>query len=431
MLSNPLRVAVAGLGNVGVGVVKILEKHKELIADRAGREIVITTVCARNKNVDRGIDLSSYEWVDDATQLADMDNVDIVIELIGGEDGVALMSAKNTLNNSKSFVTANKAMIAHHGCELADMAQKNDVALRFEAAVAGGIPIIKAIGEGLAANELNLVYGIMNGTTNYMLSQMEARGLSYTDILAETEELGYLEADPALDLDGIDAAHKLAILSSVAFGTKTDFDNIHIEGIRNIETVDIEYAKELGYRIKLLGITKYEDGNLSQRVHPVMIDRNLPIAGVMDGFNAIVVDGDFIDRTFYQGRGAGEGPTASAVVADIIDIARGHKGPAFFKPTEKLVAANPVSINQRLGEYYIRLHVQDEAGVIADITASLTLANVSVKTMLQKGNERDGTVYVIMLTHDIRETAMKDALNRINELPSVIETPLSIRIEKL
>ena len=282
-MSNPLRVAVAGLGNVGVGVVKILEKHKELIADRAGREIVITTVCARNKNVDRGVDLSSYEWVDDATQLAAMDNVDIVIELIGGEDGVALKVAKNTLNNSKSFVTANKAMIAHHGCELADLAQENDVALRFEAAVAGGIPIIKAIGEGLAANELNLVYGIMNGTTNYMLSQMEARGLSYTEILAETEELGYLEADPALDLDGIDAAHKLAILSSVAFGTKTDFDNIHIEGIRNIETVDIEYAKELGYRIKLLGITKYEEGNLSQRVHPVMIDRNLPIAGVMDG----------------------------------------------------------------------------------------------------------------------------------------------------
>ncbi|MEZ5757212.1 MAG: homoserine dehydrogenase [Emcibacteraceae bacterium] len=430
-MSNPLKVAVAGLGNVGVGVVKILEKHKQLIADRAGREIIITTVCARNHNADRGVDLSHYKWVSDASTLADQDDVDIVVELIGGEEGVAYETAINTLKNTKSLVTANKAMIAHHGTVLADLAQENNVALRFEAAVAGGIPIIKAIGEGLAANELNLVYGIMNGTTNYMLSQMEARGLSYNEILAETEQLGYLEADPSLDLDGIDAAHKLAILSSVAFGTKTDFDNVYIEGIRNIETVDIKYGKELGYRIKLLGITKYENGNLSQRVHPVMIDRKLPIAGVMDGFNALVVDGDFIDRTFYQGRGAGEGPTASAVVADLIDIARGHTGPAFFKPASKLVAANPVSIDQRKGAYYIRLHVKDEAGVIADITTSLKQANVSVKTMLQKGTELDGTVYVVLATHETTETAMNEALKRISEYSSVIEAPLSIRIEKL
>tara|TARA_R110002096_G_scaffold428927_1_gene641176 strand:- start:3344 stop:4636 length:1293 start_codon:yes stop_codon:yes gene_type:complete len=430
-VSSPLKIAVAGLGNVGVGVVKILEQHKKLIADRAGREIVITTVCARNHNVDRGVDLSPYNWVGDARILPDRDDVDIVVELIGGEDGVAFETAKNTLNQSKSLVTANKAMIAHHGTELADLAQNNDVALRFEAAVAGGIPIIKAIGEGLAANELSLVYGIMNGTTNYMLSQMEARGLSYDEILAETEELGYLEADPSLDLDGIDAAHKLAILSSVAFGTKTDFDNVYIEGIRKIETVDIEHGRELGYRIKLLGITKYENGNLSQRVHPVMIDRDLPIAGVMDGFNALVVDGDYIDRTFYQGRGAGEGPTASAVVADLIDIARGHNGPAFFKPASKLVAANPISINQRKGAYYVRLQVKDEAGVIADITSGLKQANVSVETMLQKGSEQDGTAYVVLITHETSETAMKDALNRINEFSSVIETPMSIRIEKL
>ncbi|MBT5073937.1 MAG: homoserine dehydrogenase [Kordiimonadaceae bacterium] len=430
-MSESLKVAVAGLGNVGVGVVKILEEHKELIAERAGREIVIKAVCARNHNVDRGVDLSGYIWVADATTLADMDDVDIVVELIGGEDGIAFEAAKNTLNKKKSLVTANKAMVAHHGAELADLAQDNGVALRYEAAVAGGIPIIKAIGEGLAANKLSQVYGIMNGTTNYMLTHMESRGLSYDEILEEVEELGYLEADPALDLDGIDAAHKLAILSSVAFGTKTDFDNVYIEGIRKIQGVDIEYAKELGYRIKLLGMTKFEDGNLSQRVHPVMIDRNLPIAGVMDGFNALVVDGDYIDRTFYQGRGAGEGPTASAVVADIIDIARGHSGPAFFKPAAKLVSANPVSINARKGAYYVRLHVKDEAGVIADITAGLKSASVSVETMLQKGSEQDGTVYVVITTHETTETAIKDALNRINELSSVIENPLSIRIENL
>lgn len=430
-MSEPLKIAIAGLGNVGVGVVKILEEHGELIAERSGREIIITTVCARNQNADRGVDLSPYRWVGDAATLCDMDNVDIVVELIGGEDGIAYETAKNTLNNQKSLVTANKAMIAHHGAELADLAQENNVALRFEAAVAGGIPIIKVIGEGLAANKLSQVYGIMNGTTNYMLSQMEATGKSYDVILQETDALGYLEADPALDLDGIDAAHKLAILSSVAFGTKTDFENVYIEGIRNIQTIDIEYAKELGYRIKLLGMTKYEDGNLSQRVHPVMIDRSLPIAGVMDGFNALVVDGDYIDRTFYQGRGAGEGPTASAVVADLIDIARNHNGPAFFKPAAKLIPAKPVSINSRKGAYYVRLQVKDEAGVSDDITAGLKKAGVSVKTMLQKDTVQDGSAYVVITTEGTTETAMKDALNRINELSSVIETPLSIRIEIL
>lgn len=430
-MSGSLKVAVAGLGNVGVGVVKILEQHRELIAERAGQEIQISAVSARSKNKDRGIDLSPYQWVENAVDMANLDDIDIVVELIGGEDGIAYELSKNTLKNSKSLVTANKAMVAHHGAGLADLAQDNQVALRFEAAVAGGIPIIKAIGEGLAANELSLVYGIMNGTTNYMLTHMESRGLTYAEILKEVGELGYLEADPALDLDGIDAAHKLAILSSVAFGTKTDFENVYIEGIRNIDAVDIKYGKELGYRIKLLGITKFKNGNLSQRVHPVMIDRELPISGVMDGFNAIVVDGDFIDRTFYQGRGAGEGPTASAVVADLIDIARGHNGPAFFKPSSKMIAANPVSINERGGAYYLRLHVEDRAGVIADISTALKQSSVSVKTMLQKGTEQDGTVYVVMETHDTSEVAMKNALTRIKELSSVIEAPQSIRIEKL
>ncbi len=430
-MSKPLRVAIAGLGNVGVGVVKILEEHKDLIAERAGRKILIGAVSARNKNQDRGVDLSLYQWVDNASEMADLDDIDIVIELIGGENGIAYDIAHKTLDNSKALVTANKAMIAHHGVTLAKLAEKNKVALRFEAAVAGGIPIIKAIGEGLAANKLSLVYGIMNGTTNYMLTHMERRGLTYAEILKEVEELGYLEADPALDLDGIDAAHKLAILSSVAFGTKTDFNNVYIEGIRNIDAVDIKYGKELGYRIKLLGITRFVEGKLSQRVHPVMIDRKLPIAGVMDGFNALVVDGDYIDRTFYQGRGAGEGPTASAVVADLIDIARGHNGPAFFKPSSSLVAASPTSINERKGAYYIRLHVEDRSDVIADITTALKQSDVSVETMLQKGTQKDGSIFVVIATHETTEKAMKDALSSIKELSSLIEAPQSIRIEKL
>lgn len=430
-MSTPLKVAVAGLGNVGVGVVKILEQHKELIKDRAGREIQITAVSARSKTQDRSVDLSPYNWVDNAADMADITDIDIVIELIGGEDGIAYTLSQNTLKNGKSLVTANKAMVAHHGAELADLAQDNNVALRYEAAVAGGIPIIKAIGEGLAANELTQVYGIMNGTTNYMLTHMESRGLSYDEILAEVEELGYLESDPALDLDGIDAAHKLAILSSVAFGTKTDFDNVYVEGIRKIQGIDIEYSKELNFRIKLLGITKYENGTLSQRVHPVMIDRDLPISSVMDGFNALVVDGDYIDRTFYQGRGAGEGPTASAVVADLIDIARGHTGAAFFKPASKLVAAEPVSINQRKGEYYIRIFANDETGVMADITSALKAAGVSIDQMIQKPANSSGKVYVAIATHETTETALRDALNRINELSVVLEPTMSIRIEKL
>ncbi len=430
-MNEPLKIAVAGLGNVGIGVVKILKKHKQLIMERAGREVKIIAVSAKSRKKERGVDLTQFEWVEDAREFANMDTVDVIVELIGGEDGIAYELCRNSLSNEKSVVTANKAMIAHRGAELASLAQDKNVSLRFEAAVAGGIPIIKAIGEGLAANELNLVYGIMNGTTNYMLSQMEATGRSYDEILSETAALGYLEADPALDLDGIDAAHKLAILSSVAFGVKTDFENIYIEGIRKIETIDIDYAKELGFRIKLLGITKYQGGKLSQRVHPVMIDKKLPIAQVMDGFNALVVDGDFIDKTFYQGRGAGEGPTASAVVADLIDIARGNKVHAFYKPADKLVAATSVSIDQHEGEYYIRLHVTDTTGVIADIAIILKEASISLDSMIQKGTQQDGSVFVIMVTHDTTETIMKDTLNRINNLPSVIDTPLSIRIEKL
>lgn len=422
---------MAGLGNVGVGVVKILEEHKDLITDRAGREITIAAVSARSKSQDRGIDLSPYTWVDNAVDMADMDDVDIVAELIGGEEGIAYNLSQNTLKNGKSLVTANKAMVAHHGAILSTLAQDNNVALRYEAAVGGGIPIIKTIGEGLAANKLSQVYGIMNGTTNYMLTHMESRGLSYDEILEEVTELGYLESDPALDLDGIDAAHKLAILSSVAFGTKTDFDNVYIEGIRKIEGIDIENAKEFGFRIKLLGITKYENGTLSQRVHPVMIDRSLPISSVMDGFNALVVDGDYIDRTFYQGRGAGEGPTASAVVADLIDIARGHVGPAFFKPTSKLVKAKPVSINERRGAYYVRIMTNDVAGVLADITVEMKKASVSVDNMLQKPAGEDGKVYVAIATHETTETAMKDAVNRIDELSVVLQPSMSIRIEKL
>ncbi|NOZ65957.1 MAG: homoserine dehydrogenase [Alphaproteobacteria bacterium] len=430
-MMKPLKIAIAGLGTVGVGVVKILENHKQMIADRTGRAIEIVAVSASNRGRDRGIDISGYDWSDNALDFAGRDDVEIVVELIGGSDGVAAALAQQSLSNGKSFVTANKALIAHHGTALAACAEENDVALRFEASVAGGIPIIKSIGEGLAANRINKVYGILNGTTNYMLTQMEATGKDYGEILEETKLLGYLEADPALDLDGIDAAHKLAILSSVAFGVKTSFDNVYMEGIRRIKLVDIEYARELGYRIKLLGISSLSKAGLEQRVHPCLVPKSAPIAIVDNGFNAVVVDGDPLERTFYEGRGAGEGPTASAVVADIIDIARGHRGPAFFVPVAAMTDAQPISISDRFGPYYIRLHVEEQPGVIADITAALRDEDVSLHVMLQKGSEQDGTVYVVMVTHETQELRVMNALDRIDALSSVIDKPLAIRIENL
>ncbi len=427
----PLKIAIAGLGTVGVGVVKILENHKDMIAARTGRRIEIVAVSASNRSRDRGVDISGYDWVDNALDFARRDDVEIVVELIGGSDGVAKELAQQSLAQGKSFVTANKALIAHHGAELAAVSQDRNVALRFEASVAGGIPIIKSIGEGLAANRLTKVYGILNGTTNYMLTQMEATGKDYGEILEETKLLGYLEADPSLDLDGIDAGHKLAILSSVAFGVRTDFENVYMEGIRRIKLVDIEYARELGYRIKLLGISSLSEQGLEQRVHPCLVPQKTPIAYVDNGFNAVVVEGDSIDRAFFEGRGAGEGPTASAVVADIIDIARGHGGAAFFVPVDKMAQARPVSISDRVGPYYIRLHVEEKPGVIADITAALRDEDVSLHVMLQKGSEQDGSVYVIMVTHDTHEQKVMNALDQINGLSSVIDKALAIRIENL
>jgi len=430
-VTKPLKIAIAGLGTVGAGVIKILASHKEMIAARSGRAIDIVAVSASNRGRDRGVDISAYDWADNALDFAGRNDVDIVVELIGGADGIAAALARKTLASGKSFVTANKALIAHHGVELAREAQDHNVALRFEAAVAGGIPILKAIGEGLAANKLSKIYGILNGTTNYMLTQMEATGKDYSEILEETKLLGYLEADPALDLDGIDAGHKLAILSRVAFGVKTDFANVYMEGIRSITQVDIEYAKELGYRIKLLGIASLSDAGLEQRVHPCLVPIAAPIAHVDDGFNAVVVEGDFVGRTFYEGRGAGEGPTASAVVADIIDIARGQFGPAFFIPCDDMQDAVPVHISGRHGPYYIRLHVEEQPGVIADITAALRHEDVSLHVMLQKGSEQDGSVYVVMVTHAVNEQQVMNALAQINGLSSVIDKALAIRIENL
>ncbi len=423
-------LGIAGLGTVGGGVIKILEKHAGLLAARSGRSITIGGVSARDRSRDRGVDLSSYTWFDNAVDMAASDTgINVIVELIGGADGPALALAREALGNGISLVTANKALIATHGKELAALAEKTGADLRFEAAVAGGIPIIKALREGLAGNGVTSVRGILNGTCNYILTRMEREGLDFDVVLKDAQQLGYAEADPTFDIDGIDTAHKTAILAALAFGTEPDIEHLPTEGIRNIAPVDIEYAKELGYRIKLLGVVQQTSEGIETRVHPAMVPISAPLANVMDAINAVVVQGDFVGQTVYEGPGAGEGPTASAVMADIIDVARGQGGPRLGIPAGDLAVATPVPVSKHRGTYYLRLRVEDRHGVMADITKILAEEQVSIESMLQRGRASDGGVYIIMTTHEVVEASVASALERFTELECVLETPAMLRIE--
>ncbi|MBL4789260.1 MAG: homoserine dehydrogenase [Kordiimonadaceae bacterium] len=423
-----LKIAIAGLGTVGVGVVKILTQHAELMGARAGQAIEIIAISARDRSRNRGVDLTSYSWSDNLVDLAAIEDVDIIVELVGGSDGPALTLARTALAAGKSFVTANKALIAVHGRELAALAEKTGATLRFEAAVAGGIPILKSLAEGLAGNHISGLYGILNGTCNYILTRMEREGLSFGEVLADAQRLGYAEADPSFDIDGIDTAHKTAILAALAFGTAPSMD-MTIEGIRNIAPVDIDYAKELGYRIKLLGVARQTEEGVETSVHPAMVPLAAPLAKVMDALNAVVVQGDHVGETVYTGAGAGEGPTASAVVADIIDIARGNSYPAFGVPTDALKDLPAMPPGQHKGTFYVRLRVEDASGVMADITAVLARENVSIESMLQRGMAPGGGVYIILTTHLTAEAAVSSTLKHFTKLECVLETPTMIRIE--
>jgi len=423
-----LKIAIAGLGTVGVGVVKILTEHAALMSARAGQAIEIIAISARDRSRSRGVDLTSYTWCDNLVDLAAIEDVDIIVELVGGSDGPALTLARAALAAGKSFVTANKALIAVHGRELAALAEKSGGSLRFEAAVAGGIPILKSLTEGLAGNHISGLYGILNGTCNYILTRMEREGLPFGEVLADAQRLGYAEADPTFDIDGIDTAHKTAILAALAFGIAPSMD-MTIEGIRNIAPVDIDYAKELGYRIKLLGIAKQSSEGVETGVHPAMVPLAAPLAKVMDAINAVVVHGDHVGETVYTGAGAGEGPTASAVVADIIDIARGNRYPAFGVPTDALKKLPAIPTGKHKGTFYVRLRVEDRPGVMADITAVLARENVSIESMLQRGMAPGGGVYIILTTHHTAEAAVSSTLKHFTKLECVLETPTMIRIE--
>ncbi len=428
---SALRIGIAGLGTVGASTVQLLKKHAKMIESRVGQAIKVTAVSARSKTIDRGFSLDAYRWFDDPVEMTTDPDIDVIVELIGGSDGIAKALVEKSLANGKHVVTANKALIAHHGAELAGLAERADVGFYGEAAVAGGIPILKAIREGLAGNAINRVYGILNGTCNYILSEMRDTGRTFDDVLEEAQKLGYAEADPTFDVDGIDAAHKLAILAGLCFGTKVDFENVHIEGIRCITPLDLEFAEELGYGIKLLGIAAHINNEVELRVHPCMVPEDAPINHVGGSFNAVVADGDFVDSVLLEGRGAGGGPTASAVVADIIDIARGHTVPMYGAPSSDLEDAGVRDMDHHRGAYYVRFNVVDKPGVFAELAKALSDHHVSMESVLQRSRDPDQKVPVVMTTHETDEADMRKAIAQIASSDWVVEDPVLIRIEAL
>jgi homoserine dehydrogenase len=430
-VNKPLKIAIAGLGTVGGGTLKILRDHAGLLERRCGRPLVVTAVADLDRDRDRGIPLDGYTWFDDAAALVAGADAEVIVELMGGSEGAARDLCEAAIATGRHVVTANKALVAHHGTALARSAEKAGVTLAFEAAVAGGIPIVKTLREGLAGNRLSRVYGILNGTCNYILTDMRENGREFADVLAEAQALGYAEADPSFDVDGVDAAHKLTILASLAFGCEIDFGAVHIEGIRHVSLTDIRFAEELGYRIKLLGIAVRTDGGVERRVHPCMVPIAAPIAHVEGVFNAVVADGDFVDTIMQVGRGAGEKPTASAVVADLVDIARGHRTPALAVPAADLKDIPSVPMERHRGAYYIRLMVVDRPGVFADVATALRDNRVSMEAVIQRRRAPGETVPVVMTMHETEEAGMARALAQIESMNTVVEPPRMIRIESL
>ena len=426
-MTKPLRLGIAGLGTVGVGVIKIIQNKLSLLKARTGKQILISAVTAKSKTKDRGIDLSSYQWERDSVSLANREDIDVFIELIGGHEGAAKEAVEIAISKGKNVVTANKALLAHHGHELALKAEENGSILRFEAAVAGGIPVIKSLTEGLAGNSINRIMGVMNGTCNYILTRMESSGLSYEEVFSEANELGYLEADPNLDIGGIDAAHKLSILSSIAFGTEVNFNGVELEGIDKITINDIHQAADMGFRIKLLGVSQMTSSGLEQRMSPCLVPTRSPLGQLEGGTNMIVIEGDQVGQIVLRGAGAGEGPTASAVVSDISDIARGISLATFGQPAKTLKKASS-SKSQTPAPYYLRMLLHDEPGALAKITKILSQFNVSIDRMRQYGHE-DENAPVLIVTHEIKH---EDLMTAIQELPNtqVLKAqPLAIRIE--
>ena len=426
-MTKPLRLGIAGLGTVGVGVIKIIQEKLSTLEARTGKKIIISAVTARSKTKQRGINLTPYQWEKDPVSLAKRDDVDIFIELIGGHDGVAKEAVEVAIRQGKDVVTANKALLAHHGHQLALKAEENGSILRFEAAVAGGIPVIKSLTEGLAGNSINRIMGVMNGTCNYILTRMESSGLSYEEVFSEANNLGYLEADPNLDIGGIDAAHKLSILSSIAFGTEVNFNGVELDGIDKITINDIHQAADMGFRIKLLGVSQMTSSGLEQRMSPCLVPAASPLGQLEGGTNMIVIDGDQVGQIVLRGAGAGEGPTASAVISDVADIARGIRLATFGQPAKTLTKVLS-SKSQTPAPYYLRMLLHDEPGALAKITKILSEFNVSIDRMRQYGHS-DENAPVLIVTHEIKHEDLMQAIHEMPDTKVLKAQPVAIRIE--
>ncbi|WP_150524482.1 homoserine dehydrogenase [Roseibium sediminis] len=436
-MADALKVGVAGLGTVGASVVRLIGKHSAQLAKRTGKTLEVTAVSARDRTRDRGVDLSAMTWFTDPVDMAKTADIDIFVELVGGDSGAAEDSVRAALSRGIHVVTANKALLAKHGVSLAVLAEENNASLNYEAAVAGGIPIVKTMRETLAGNEVSRVYGILNGTCNYILTRMEAEGISFEDCLADAQRLGYAEADPTFDIEGNDTAHKLAILTSLAFGTKISDDTIYIEGITSITTADIQAADELGYRIKLLGVAQKTETGIEQRVHPTMVPKSSAIARIDGVLNAVAVDGDFVGEVILVGPGAGGNATASSVVADIADIARGDRTPVLGMPAVDLADYTRAGMRKHEGGYYIRLSVYDRPGAFATIASCMGEKGISLESIVQRRGEarantpKDEPQPVILITYETTEEAVKEALEAILSKGVVADAPRMIRIEKL
>jgi homoserine dehydrogenase len=428
----PLRLGLAGLGTVGIGVVKIVQKHADLIAARAGRPVVITAVSARDRTKNRDADLSGYAWETDPVALARRADVDVFVEVMGGHEGPARAATEAAIAAGKDVVTANKALLAHHGHALALAAEAAGRSIRFEAAVAGGIPVIKALTEGLAGNQMRRVMGVMNGTCNYILTRMANAGLPYETVFEEARQLGYLEADPNLDVGGIDAGHKLSLLAAIAFGTKVSFDHVELEGIGNVSIEDIRMADDMGYHIKLLGVAQMTGRGLEQRMTPCLVPAESPLGQLQGGTNMVVLDGDSVGQIVLRGPGAGEGPTASAVMGDVIDLARGFRVPTFGRPAATL--ADPIPAKAATpAPYYLRMTLLDKPGALAKVATCLGEAGISIDQMRQinQPGEADDKAVVLIVTHKAAPADITYALARFGETGVVMGAPVAIRIEEV
>ena len=432
-----IKVGLLGIGTVGSGTFNVLKRNQEEIARRAGRGIEITMVA--DLNTERATELTNGEVkvVNDANLVVSNPDIDIVIELIGGY-GIAKDLVLKAIANGKHVVTANKALIATHGNEIFKAAQEKGVMVAFEAAVAGGIPIIKALREGLTANRIQWIAGIINGTTNFILSEMRDKGIDFDVALADAQRLGYAEADPTFDIEGVDAAHKATIMSAIAFGVPVQFDKAHVEGITKLSAIDIKYAEELGYRIKLLGITRRRDDGVELRVHPTLVPASRLIANVEGAMNAVLVQGDAVGATLYYGKGAGAEPTASAVIADLVDVTRlhtadpNHRVPHLAFQPDELSSVPVLPIEEINSSYYLRMRVADETGVLAEITRILAEGGISIDAMLQKeSREGEPQTDIIILTHITREKHVNAAIAKIEALPTVLSDVTRLRMEEL